>query len=176
MKAEHIEILVLQSQEGHIPSYEHLFKHFAPLMLKYAVYKVHDPMIAEDLVQNVWIKVSKKLSQLNDVSLFRSWLFRAMRWEVIDWYRQQREFEDIDNYDLSATDDKEQDSGLLPQIAKLANDEREIVEHYYLNELSLIETALVLGIPEGTAKSRLYRARESLKAHYEKETNNDEHR
>ena len=99
-----------------------------------------------------------------------------MRWEVIDWYRQQREFEDIDNYDLSATDDKEQDSGLLPQIAKLANDEREIVEHYYLNELSLIETALVLGIPEGTAKSRLYRARESLKAHYEKETNNDEHR
>jgi len=51
---------------------------------------VKDSMIAEDLVQNVWLKVTKRLKRLNDISLFRSWLFRALRWEILDWLKSKK--------------------------------------------------------------------------------------
>lgn len=57
-------------------------------------------------------------------------------------------------------------SMLLPLLQQLAKSERDVVELYYLHELSVSETAMVLQLPAGTVKSRLHRAREQLKKLY----------
>ena len=62
------------------------------------------------------------------------------------------------------------DSGLsdLPKLIKqLSEDERDVVELFYLNDLTLSETALALTLPEGTVKSRLSRASSKLKQLFE---------
>jgi RNA polymerase sigma factor (sigma-70 family) len=49
-------------------------------------------------------------------------------------------------------------------LQQLDSSERETAELYYVNDLSVREVSLVLGVPEGTIKSRLHRARNTLKA------------
>ena len=75
MKAAEIELLVLHAKAGNPEAFTSLYKHFHLPMRKYAISRVTDQMVADDLVQNVWIKVSKRVVSLNDVSLFKSWLY-----------------------------------------------------------------------------------------------------
>ncbi len=167
MKPELVELLVLAAQEGRSSALSTLYKEFHRPMKRFALLRVGDVMVAEDLVQNVWIKVDKRLTRLNDVSLFRSWLYRALRWEVTDWLRAQQKlsYQAPPEAELPSPDIGLRD---LPKlIQQLSEDERDVVELFYLNELSLSETALSLNLPEGTVKSRLSRARAKLKQLFE---------
>lgn len=168
MKIQHIEILVLAAQEGKSEALAALYRHFSTPMKRHAILRVHDAMVAEDLVQNVWLKVSKRLRLLQDVRVFRSWLFRALRWEIIDWARQSRAASTDEIEDSHAVVDEPNPEILdvAPLLAGLKEDERDVIELFYLNEFSITETALALSIPEGTVKSRLHKARENLRNKY----------
>lgn len=171
-----IEILVIDAKQGEVLAIEMLYRHFVTSMRRFALLRVGDKMVAEDLVQNVWVKISKRLARLNDVSLFRSWLFRALRWEILDWLKSKQHSstlntEDMDDLVANSAMDIE---ALVPILQKLESAERDVVELYYLNDLSLIETALALAVPEGTVKSRLHRAREKIRKQIE-EGRNDEY-
>lgn len=167
MKPELVELLVLAAQEGRTSALSKLYQEFHRPMKRFALLRVGDVMIAEDLVQNVWIKVDRRLAHLKDVSLFRSWLYRALRWEITDWLRAQQKL----SYQAPPEPEVQPaDSGLsdLPKlIEQLSEDERDVVELFYLNDLTLSETALALTLPEGTVKSRLSRARSKLKQLFE---------
>lgn len=170
MKSEQIEILVLEVQQGKIQSLELLYKHFILPMRRFTLIRVKDTMVAEDLVQNVWLKITTRIGWLNDVSLFRSWLYKALRWEIIDWARKNRRTVLVGEPDISSESESADNNDVLdvtPLLKKLSSDERDVVELYYLNDLSLRETALALSLPEGTVKSRLSRARKKLKTEYQ---------
>jgi RNA polymerase sigma-70 factor (ECF subfamily) len=170
MKSEQIEILVLEVQQGNIQSLELLYKHFILPMRRFTLIRVKDAMVAEDLVQNVWLKITSRITRLNDVSLFRSWLYKALRWEIIDWARQNRRTVFVGEPDISSESESADNNDVLdvaPLLKKLSSDERDVVELYYLSDLSLRETALALSLPEGTVKSRLSRARKKLKTEYQ---------
>jgi len=62
---------------------------------------------------------------------------------------------------------------LIPILAQLSEPEHEVVELHYLNGLSIQETALALDIPEGTVKSRLSRARDTLRTSVYEEYSNE---
>ena len=55
------------------------------------------------------------------------------------------------------------------ELARLPIVERDVLTLFYLQELSLADVADVLGIPVGTVKSRLFRARQLLRRAIEKE-------
>ncbi|MGB2427727.1 MAG: RNA polymerase sigma factor [Alteromonas sp.] len=161
-----IEILVLELQAGRRTALGELYQHFHVSMRKYAVLRVGDAMIAEDLVQNVWLQVAKRVMRLRDVSLFRSWLFKALRWEIIDWQRKAtKEVPSLRSPETTVSNGGDDASYVLPLLAKLAYEEREMVELYYLNDMSVREISLIVDVPMGTVKSRLHRAREQLKQH-----------
>lgn len=169
MKPEDIDLLVMDLKRGDQSAFKALYTHFFVPMKRFAVSRVGEAAIADDLVQNVWLKIGKRVGRLHDVTLFRSWLYKALRWEIIDWQRTSTR--------LISTTDSDQDLvadtvntdvlDVMPLLGALDSNERDVVELYYLNELSLNETALALGVPTGTVKSRLSRARNKLRAHYE---------
>lgn len=169
MKIQHIEILVLAAQEGKKEALSALYRHFLTPMKRHAMLRVHDAMIAEDLVQNVWLKISKRLRLLQDVRVFRSWLFRALRWEITDWTRQNRaaSIDEIEDSHAVVEEPNPQLLDIAPLLAGLKEEERDVIELFYLNEFSISETALALSIPEGTVKSRLHKARENLRHKYQ---------
>ncbi|WP_394224208.1 RNA polymerase sigma factor [Alteromonas gracilis] len=160
-----IALLVIELQFGNKEALGKLYQHFHVAMRKYAVLRVKDSMIADDLVQNVWAKVAKRVTKLNDVSLFKSWLYRALRWEIVDWYRAsskevplhsdmpEKAIEVVFSEPLSP----------LKHLLTLPTNERDVAELFYLNDLNIQEISLVTNVPLGTVKSRLHRARSLLK-------------
>ncbi|RUO33756.1 RNA polymerase sigma factor [Aliidiomarina soli] len=179
MDSEQIEVLVLRAQEGKRGAMTALYGHFFTPMKRYAMLRVRDMALAEDLVQNVWLKVGKRLRLMNDARVFRSWLYRALRWEIIDWARRQSKVEVASVDSLTAENGYEEAAiaynyrpdieDVAPLLAALKKEEREVMELFYLSELSVNETALVLSIPVGTVKSRLHGAREKLRHIYANE-------
>lgn len=160
-----LEILVLAAQSGEANAMASLYRHFFLPMRKYAVLRVSDVMVADDMVQNVWLKVAKRIRILNDVSLFRSWLYKALRWEIVDWQRKtSKEVVTHEFVETAAGHAENVGSGCSVECLKqLASDERDIAELYYISDLSVREISLIVGIPQGTVKSRLSRAREQLR-------------
>ncbi|WP_420934573.1 RNA polymerase sigma factor [Alteromonas sp. A081] len=165
-----IEILVLEAQMGSRSAVQKLYEHFNQSLKKYVYVRVKNRMIAEDIAQNVWLKVYRRINRLNNVALFKSWLFKALIWELNDWYRKSNReilLPDPQNEHVYETDGSK-DFDLFPLLQQLDSSERETAELYYVNDLSVREVSLVLGVPEGTIMSRLHRARATLKAVIEK--------
>lgn len=160
-----IEILVIEAKHGERRALTALYKHFLKPMRRFAYIRTGDVMIAEDLVHNVWLKIDKRLNRLNDVSIFRSWLYRALKWEILDWAKNKSKqaIDNADDIDTFSSQSQFDLNRLIPIYRVLTEKERDVVELYYLNDLSLIETAQALSLAEGTVKSRLSSARYKLR-------------
>jgi RNA polymerase sigma factor (sigma-70 family) len=163
------DLLVLESQSGNEKAFECLVTYFHPQLVKFASNLSGNHALAKDAVQDVWITISKKLKTLDDPRAFKSWLFRAVRWRVLDLlkakFNQYQAIENIDESSMNvALDESEIENRHLRKLIKnLPEQESSVIYLFYLLDLSLLEIALVLEIPTGTVKSRLSKARESLK-------------
>ena len=84
MQQAQLDLLVLAMQDGDKRAFGLLYRHYHRDLRRFAAYLLTDPALAEDVVQNVWLKVGKRIARLNDPAVFTSWLYRAVRWEVLD--------------------------------------------------------------------------------------------
>lgn len=187
MKPKQLELLVLSAQSGNSRSLELLYRYYSPRMRRFAITLVPIAYV-DDIVQLVWLKVFKRMARLDDPAVFASWLYRALRWEAADWHKKP---ENLNQQDIEAhtqTIEEQQETGIAEYheiesgsalalaMTQLSLIEQQVIQLHYLSEMSLQQIALSLDIPLGTAKSRLHRARETLrkvliKTHVE---NNDE--
>lgn len=169
MQQAQLDLLVMAMQGGDKRAFGLLYRHYHRDLRRFAAYLLANPAAAEDLVQNVWLKVSQRLSRLNDPAVFTSWLYRAVRWEVLDYQKQaaRRKQQSLDD-DMPAANGPDyarqhaDNSDLSKALALLAADDRLVVQLHYLHELELSQVALIVEIPIGTVKSRLHRARQQL--------------
>lgn len=166
MRQAEQDLLVLEAQQGNEQALECLVALFHPLLVKFAISISGNHALANDAVQDVWLHISKKLRSLNDPRAFKSWIYRAVRWRIIDLMRSKAN--QCDEYDnssaLTELDETELEQAQLKRsIDALPNQEREVIYLHYLAELSIAEVALVLKVPAGTVKSRLSRARNQLR-------------
>src|SRR5438876_6620025 len=132
---------------------------------------------AEDLTQEIFLKVFKSLDKFNQSADFSTWLGSVARNYCIDHYRaskREREVlvEDLVAFDLApasagsnphrALEDRDRRSFLRRGLESLPAKLREAVVLRDLQGLSYQEMADRLGLPEGTVKSRINRGREEL--------------
>jgi len=165
MQQAQLDLLVLEAQNGNTKAFECLFEYFHPQLLSFANNLSGNPALAKDAVQDVWISISRRLRTLNDPRAFKGWIFRALRWRVLDLVKaKSNQYQEINEEDASeALDESEiQKRELKRAIDSLSKRERTVVYLFYMAELSVSEVALVLEIPSGTVKSRLSAARSSL--------------
>ena len=132
---------------------------------------------AEDLTQEIFLKVFRSLEKFNRDADFSTWLSSVARNYCIDHYRaSKREKEvlvdDLVAFDLApapigsnphrALEDRDRRSFLRRGLEALPEKLREAVVLRDLQGLSYQEMAERLGLPEGTVKSRINRGREEL--------------
>jgi RNA polymerase sigma-70 factor (ECF subfamily) len=139
--------------------------------LKSFVYrKVRDKALAEDIVQDVFLKVHAKLGQLKDTEKVSGWIYQITRNTITDYYRSKSK--SISSRDLDWDSDHQMlndcvSSCLQEMLLTLPEKYREALELTELKNLSQTELALKLQISYSGAKSRVQRARQMLKERME---------
>lgn len=126
----------------------------------------------EDLVQRVFLACVESRDRFRGDASFRSYLFRVARNELFRRYRTDGRLEDFGSRSMAEHDPgpsptealarRREHRVLLRALRSLALDDQIALELFYWEKLSGSDLAIVLGVPEGTARTRLRRARASL--------------
>ena len=169
---------VLQAQSGNREALNELFKSVQDPLFRYIVSLVRDQHLAEDILQEVFIRIYRKLSYLREPEAFRAWTYQIASREAFRHLNRERRWTDQvrDEATLTAVPANEHESEFpremietLPQlVGSLSPASRAVVVLFYLHEMSLVETAAVLEIPIGTVKSRLAYGLETLRRSFKK--------
>lgn len=131
--------------------------------------RVSDDMSADDVLQNVFLKIHTGLSSLKDEKRLQGWLYRIARNAIVDYYRSQRlNLGSFQSFKQTEKDPNEQvaqelSECLQPMIQRLPEIYREAVTLSELKGLTQKEVARVQGITTSGAKSRVQRGRAILK-------------
>ncbi|MCA9101722.1 MAG: RNA polymerase sigma factor [Planctomycetales bacterium] len=127
-----------------------------------------DEQVAEDVLQNVWLRVVRCLIQVEHPERFSAWLFSLTRKAVLDRLRAKyRHDVQVELGELPDWNENEQRVVVLEEVdaalSGLQTADREAVVLYYLEGLSVNEIAEICAVPPGTIKSRLHRARQIMR-------------
>jgi len=135
---------------------------------------LRDPGLAEDVLQNAFVTIWRKLPHLRDADRFEPWAFRILvnacyadaprnrRWSTTVRVLPIDRPDDSD--DFRSMDDRDE---LERAFRALPLDQRAVfVLHHHVG-LPLVAVAETLGIPDGTARSRLHYATRALRAAFE---------
>ncbi|MBQ3870454.1 MAG: RNA polymerase sigma factor [Clostridia bacterium] len=133
---------------------------------------------ADEIFQEVCLKLLKKDLSLKDEKAVTSYLYKTVLNVYRDILRKTSkrgevsvEDEAVNRYIMSIPDSKaerEDFTALYRAIANLPVKYREIINLVYFNGVSEKDAAGIAGIPEGTVKSRLHKAKELLKKELQK--------
>jgi len=167
---------------------DELITRYQHRLLRYLLYLTSNREMAEDLFQEVWMRVMVRGAQFNGNARFDTWLFTIARNLVID-QRRKRTMSSLDElvegngdddrpmsfevagdepspFDrFSNLEDREQIAAVLLEMDTLY---REVLVLRFHEELSLDEIAKVTRAPLSTVKSRLYRGLAAIKPKLER--------
>jgi RNA polymerase sigma-70 factor, ECF subfamily len=173
--SEQETLRVLQAQSGSRKALDELFKSVQEPLFRYIVTLVNDRHLAEDVLQEVFIRIYRKLRWLREPQAFRAWSYQIATRESFRYLKRERlwtdQVRDEGVLDVTPVAEPVYSPELVQQLPALVSDlspaSRAVIVLFYLHELSLVETAAVLDIPVGTVKSRLAYGLESLRRRLE---------
>lgn len=167
--AVELDILLKGCKRGKPKSQEALYKRFASAMYGICLQYASSEEDAQDIMQEGFVKVFRKLDQVKNPSAFPGWIRRVMINTALEKYRSQVHLQRID--DVKEEAEKEMDDGifenltcqeLLILIQSLTPQYRMVFNLYGIEGYSHQEISEELGISVGTSKSNLSRARAIL--------------
>jgi RNA polymerase sigma-70 factor (ECF subfamily) len=170
--------------DGSQEAYRELVERYQRPVLSVISRMVQDPHLAEDLAQEVFIKVYRRLRSFDPDRKLSSWLFKIAHNTTLDHLRRKRvstiplevEGDDTLNPGDRIPDDTTENPdtrihrsdisrALEAAIADLRPEYREVVLLRYQQDLPYQEVAEITGLPMGTVKTHLHRARKEMMEH-----------
>jgi RNA polymerase sigma-70 factor (ECF subfamily) len=150
---------------------EQVWEAFHTSLQQFIRRRVSDEATAEDLLQDVFLKIHQHVVTLKDVKKLESWIYQITRHTIIDYYRSTRpmlELTEAEARDLpEELPDDDVASELLPCVKAimrtLPKQDRQALVLTEYQGLTQRELGERLGISFSGAKSRVQRARERLK-------------
>lgn len=123
---------------------------------------------AEDIFQEVFLRLSKKMPEFKSKEHEKAWLIRvtincSKNWLNSAWNRKSTQLEDYMHFETQERHD------IYFEVMNLPQKDRTIIYLFYYEQLRLAEIARLMNISEKNAKTRLYRARQKLKGGFEDE-------
>ncbi len=141
-----------------------------PAVLRLAVRLTGQLEDAEDIAQETFIAARQKIGSYRGHSTLRTWIHKIAFNEYRQWRRKRKTLPLID-LDRPATDSDieafEAGHILMNAMQSLPDKQREAFVLFEVEQLSMNEVAHVLGVPAGTAKARVFYARQNLRIQLE---------
>ncbi|HUX88529.1 MAG TPA: RNA polymerase sigma factor [Chloroflexota bacterium] len=151
-----------------------LYARYQAVLFRYLYQLAGQRELAEEILQDTLVAVWKSASQFEGRSTVQTWLIGIARRQAHNTLRRRAlPGLDVSELEYVATADPEPEDVALARaereelataIGKLAPIQREILGLTFVQGLSYREMATILGIPEGTVKSRLNHAKRALRA------------
>lgn len=147
---------------------EHIWQEFAEKLGQFIRSRVSDPATAEDILQDVFVKIQKRLGGLQDPAKLQGWIYLITRNAIIDHYRTRKETVEVPESLPAEPEDhdgeiEELKASFRRMIYSLPEPYREAVVLTELDGLTQQQLARRLGISLSGAKSRVQRGRAQLK-------------
>jgi RNA polymerase sigma-70 factor (ECF subfamily) len=180
------EELARQAQEGDPEAITRLVENNSQRLYAFLVRLTGDLGLAEDLLQETWLRVMERIDRYRPIHPFRTWLYAVARHRAIDLLRQRarrrrrerssRVIElasDPEPCALERIADESCEKSVARALSTLPVAYREAIVLRFYESLTIDEMARVLKLPTSTVKSRLYRGLEQLRARVEGLSKND---
>jgi RNA polymerase sigma-70 factor (ECF subfamily) len=163
-------LLVLLAQAGDRAALEQLLRDIHAPLRRY-ISSVAGAEFADDVLQETALQIFRKLPYLREPAVFRPWTYRIASRIAFNQLKRARRWEPLDNAGPEPLATLNSNLGELPDEAFLtlldhvSPASRAVLLLRYQHDLSIEETAAVLEIPIGTAKSRLNYGVTTLRKH-----------
>ncbi|MBD3308604.1 RNA polymerase sigma factor SigZ [candidate division KSB3 bacterium] len=149
---------------------ESIWRAFSCQLKGFILKRVADEALADDLLQEVFIKIHTHIGTLHDETRIESWIYQITRNTLIDYYRSRRRKLGLDVPQIASdldvmpenTPHEEIASGLKTMIDELPEQYRQALVLTEFEGLSQKRLAQHLGLSVSGAKSRVQRARQQL--------------
>lgn len=167
--------------QGDTDAFEVLVRTYQSRLFNSLFHSLGCPEEAEDVVQEAFVKAFSKLATFKQHSSFYTWLYRIAMNIAISRHRQKKPKSSLDEYRMNAghepVDDNnqpdqhldlEERAGQVQAALQLLTEEhRRIIVLREIDEMDYEAISDILGLPVGTVRSRLHRARNQLRIHLE---------
>ncbi|MES2733204.1 MAG: sigma-70 family RNA polymerase sigma factor [Bacteroidota bacterium] len=171
------QLLVERILQGDLHAYQHLVKRYERLVVHMIGRLIHQKEDVEDLCQDVFLMIYKKLPSYNFESKLSTWIATIAYRTAINYLKKKRlpihtpaseaafeqEMQPTEESPESLLSKKDWQAFIHRQIASLPLQYRTVLTLFHLEEFNYAEIEATTGMPEGTVKSYLFRARKLLK-------------
>ncbi len=147
-------------------NFEKVYRKYKNAVYNYVFWRVYNEDDALDITQEVFIKVFKGLLDFKGKSSLKTWIFSIAHNTVTNYLvRKKIKEDDIESYFLTdrSYEKMQVKIKVLRAMEKLTFEHREILKLRYFDGFTYKEIADLLGISEGTVKSRINRAKSNLR-------------
>ncbi len=130
--------------------------------------RIHRPHDADDILQNVYVKILTQLQSLRDEQKLHAWIYQIARNTLIDYYRKEKPLEELPEeiafqQDIESNLNQELIKCLKCFVNQLPNKYRQAIQLTEYAGYSQKQLSVQLGISFSGAKSRVQRGRQKLK-------------
>ena len=172
------ELLLRRAQSGDPEAFERLMEPLEQLVWRVCWHYTGDREASSDCGQEAMIRIWRNLANYRGDCALESWVYRIAANCCMDWLRKKKRDRSVSMEPLAeqgfdpadeapGTEEqavaKDERQRLREAVALLPDDQREALVLTQLERVSYEETAKVLGVSEGTVKSRVNRAKARLK-------------
>lgn len=161
---------VIRAQLGDDEAFMKLVNHYSGRLLYYIRRLLEDADRSEDVLQEVWLKVYKKINTLRDESAFPVWLYRTARNRAIRLLRDESRYVFVEQFDEPALIDDDCESLSFDDVNKLhrvlktlSPEQKEAIILRFFEEMSYQEISDIVGCSIGTVRSRIHYAKQELR-------------
>ena len=163
--------LIQRYRSGDAAAFDCLYERYRPQVFNYLYRQLRQQHAAEDLYQDVWIKIINSIEQFKLDGNFTAWIFKIARNRLIDYWRQQKPdeiFPEEDIEDTSAVPEHIQFirsciERLMDLLNTLKPEQREVFVLQQESGLTLEQIAQLADCGRETIKSRLRYAMKKIR-------------
>ncbi len=151
-----------------------IWEEFSNKLQMFILKRVKSKHDAEDILQDVFLKIHNKIESLESENKLKSWIYQITRNAIVDYYRNHgknprlemespQQIEDFSDKNGFESAEIEISSCIRPMVDDLPEKYKEAILMTEYETLSQKELAKRLGLSKSGAKSRIQRARKNLK-------------
>jgi len=168
------QMLILRCQMGDRSAMAALIERYQRPLRYFISRLLDDAQASEDLLQETWLTVIRRIHGLKKPEAFSIWLYRIARNKVYHQLRKKKVWSEL-NENIRASNENQDDIVSLEDVAKihrclnkLRPEHKEVLMLRFLEQMSYQQITEVLDCHLGTVKSRVYYAKLALKKELEK--------